>query len=415
MSVSEGVSARLIYKAYSSGTLSPTSEQAPASAPGSSGGRILRRTTHTLNLKKNAFRSNEIRGDRQVGDMRHGTRRVEGSISGELSPATWFDFQEAAHRHTKVASITDSNTEFTNCAADNGASTFTFGGGDPVAEGYRVGDVIRFSNLSEALNNSRNFTILSFGGASNRTVTVTPAPTTMTADTSFNVTRPGVATFIPSTGHVSRAFAFEDNDEVLDVSRLFTECRISGYRMGIPAEGMATFEAMVMGRGQTVLTGASAPFFTAPTAITSTSIAAGPSGVVRVGGTTVGVVTGLDLTLQMAAEAPSVVGQAFPPDIFLGTARVTGTLTALYDDEVFLNNFANEDEISVLLRADAAAGAAPDCVSIFLPRIKFTGADIQRSGEGGQAISLPFEALRFLGSTAGVESTTIRIHDVAAS
>lgn len=415
MALSEGVQASLRYKAYASGALSATAESDPTTAPGASGGQLLRRVTHTLNLRKNTFQSNEIRSDRQIGDFRHGNRRVEGSISGELSPGTYFDLIEAAMRGTKATALAKSNTEFTSCAADNATSKFTFAGGDPVSEGFRVGDVIRFTNLSEASNNSKNFTILSFGGTSNREVTVSPAPTSHSADTSFNVARPGRTIAVPSSSFVSRLFAFEDHDEATDISRLFTECRVTGFGLRMPAEGMDTIDIPVMGRGQTVYSAGSAPFFASPTAITSSGVTAGANGLVQVGGTTVGVITDIALSFAMTADAPSVRGQLFPPEIFLGRAVVTGTLSALFENATFLENFTDEDEISLLVRADAGGGDAPECISIYLPRVKLGGADVSRSGDGAQALNLPFQALRYLGAGAGIETTTIRIHDTAAS
>ena len=120
-----------------------------------------------------------MRADRQIGDFRHGVKRVTGSINGELSLGTHRDFVEAVLRGTGTAAVAKSQAELTSVAADNATSKFTFGGGDPVTEGYRVGMVIRFTNLSEALNNSKNFLITGFSGASNRDVSVHPAPITM--------------------------------------------------------------------------------------------------------------------------------------------------------------------------------------------------------------------------------------------
>ncbi len=415
MALSEGVQASLRYKAYASGTLSATAEADPATAPAASGGQILRRVSHSLNLRKNTFQSSEIRDDRQVGDFRHGTKRVEGSITGEFSPGTYWDLVEAVMRGTEVAALSDSNTEFTSVAADEGDSTFTFAGGDPVSEGYRVGDIIRFASLSVAGNNSKNFTITGFSGSSNRIVAVTPAPADMGADSAFTITRPGRAVALPASSHVSRLFAFEDYDLATDISRLFTECRLTGMRINLPAEGMDTIELMAMGRGMTVYTGGSAPFFASPTAITSTGITAGANGLVMVNGTAVGVITGIDISLSMNAEAPSVRGQTFVPEIFLGTANVSGTVNALFEDATLINNFADEDEISLLVRSDAGDGDAPEAVTIYLPRIKFGSADVQRSGEGAQSITLPFQALRYLGSTAGIDTTTMRICDTSGA
>lgn len=77
---------------------------------------------------------------------------------------------------------------FTSVAAANGASTFTFAAGDPVAEGFAVGKLMIFAGLSEAANENVSYEITAIGGTSNRVITVTPAPTDMAADTTFAVT-----------------------------------------------------------------------------------------------------------------------------------------------------------------------------------------------------------------------------------
>ena len=78
-------------------------------------------------------------------------------------------------------------TDFTSVTATNSTSKITLGGGNPVTEGLKVGDEITFANLSVAGNNTA-FVITAFGGTSNRELTVSPAPTDMTADTAFTMT-----------------------------------------------------------------------------------------------------------------------------------------------------------------------------------------------------------------------------------
>lgn len=415
MSIAEGVSTRIVYKAYASGAITANALADKTSDPGSSGGQILRRVSSTLNLAKDTYQSEEVRADRQIADFRHGVRRVTGAITGELSPATWFPFFEATDRATATAAISLSNTELTSAAADNATSKFTFGGGDPVASGLRVGDVIRFTNLSESANNNTNFLIVSFGGASNRDVTVYPAPTTMGADTTFNLSRPGKATSPPASSHVSRKFAFEEYGSDIDISRLFLECRVAGYRLSLPATGIARVEVSVLGRAMEVLTGASAPFFASPTAATTTGACAAVNGLLRVNGTTVGVVTGLDITHDLAATADAVVGQNFVPEIFLGRNNVSGTVTAFFEDATLINNFTAEDEVNILAYLTASSAVNAEAVTVYLPRVKFGGADRQTSGEGGQVLTLPFQALLYQGSTAGVVASTVRIVDTAAT
>lgn len=415
MTIAEGVSVRVAYKAYASGTMTSNAEADTATAPGASGGQILRRVSSNLDLTKDTYESAEIRSDRQVADFRHGMRRVAGSISGEVSPGTYFELLEAANRDTALPAVSLDETDLTSCEADSATSKFIFGGGDPVALGLRVGDIIRFTNLSEALNNSTNFTVLSFGGTSNREVTVTPAPTTMTTDSAFTLSRPGKTTLVPTSGHVRRLFAFEHYHDDLDIARLFTECRVHGYRLSLPATGMTTIEIPVMGRNMKVLETSSAPYFTSPASATTSGVAAAVNGVLLAGGMQVGVVTGVEINAEVAASAPAVVGQNFAPDIILGRFRVSGQVTALFESATLLKNFLNEDEVGLLVRLDATSAANTDAISIYLPKIKFGGAQVPAQGEGEQVVTLPFTALLYGGATAGVPTTTIRIHDTAAA
>lgn len=415
MSIAEGVSVRVAYKANVAGTMATSAEADTSTIPGASSAQILRRVASTLDLTKDTYESAEIRADRQVADFRHGIRRVAGAIQGELSPKTYFPFLEATHRDTATAGVALDETDLTSVAADSGTAKLTFGGGDPVALGLGVGMIIRFTGLSEAANNDRNFTVLSFGGASNREVTVAPAPTTMGADSDFDMTVPGKTTIVPASGHVRRLFTFEHYHDDLDIARLFTECRVHGYRLSLPATGMATIEIPVMGRGMRVLTAGDAPYFTTPTAAGTEGIAAAVNGVLLVGGSVVGVVTAVEINAEVAASGPAVVGQNFVPDIILGRFRLTGQVTALFDSATLLSNFLDESEVALLVRLDASSAANTAAVSIYLPRIKFGGAAVPAQGEGEQTVTLPFQALLYGGAAPGVPATTIRIHDTAAS
>lgn len=415
MPIAEGVATRVAYKFYSSGDIASAVEPNTATDPGASSAVLLRRVGSTLDLAKATYESAEIRPDRQVQDFRHGMRSVGGALSGEISPGSWFPFIEAACRGTSVAPISLSNTELTSAAADNAARTITFAGGDPVALGLGVGDVIRLTNMTAAGNNNTNFTIVSFTGASNRVLTVTPAPTTQAADTTFNLSRPGRTISVPQTGHVRRKLAIEHYHEDLDISRLFTECRVSGFRLGLPATGMATIECPIVGRNMQVVSGASAPYFASPTAPNTQGITAAVNGVLRVAGSPVGVVTGIEINAEMAASMPAVVGQNITPDIVLGRFRVTGQVTALFEDATLLNAFLNETDVDILARLDATSALDTNAISLHLPRVKFGGGAVPATGEGEQIVTLPFQALLPTAPAAGVANSTIRIHDTAAT
>jgi len=414
MSLAEGVQASVRYKAYASGTIASNAQAVSASDLVATGGQTLRRVSSSLKLAKDTYAANEIRTDRQLQDFRHGVKRATGSISGELSCATYFDFIEAACRGTKAAAITLGPSALTSLSADNTTSKFTAGGGDPVALGLRTGMIFRLTGMSDADNNTKNFLITGFSGGSNRTISVYPAPDTMTADTSFSLVTTGKSIYVPSSSFVNRKYGIEIYNSDIDISRLFTECRVGGFSLKLPATGIGTIEVPFMGRDMEVASGGSAPFFTAPTAETTTGLIAAVNGLLRVGGTVVGVVTGIDINLNLNPSSDGVVGQNFVPEIFLGLANVSGQVTAFFEDSTLVNDFKNETEVSILAYLTASSAVNAQAMSIYLPRVKFGDADVATQGESGQAITMPFQALKAAGTTAGDDATTIRIHDTEA-
>jgi hypothetical protein len=413
MSLAEGSAARLAYKFYPTGDIAANAAAVSATDLQAAGAQILRNVSTGIKLGKDTYQSNERRSDRQIANFRHGVRRVSGPINGEFSPKTYGDFFQAAFRGTWSAGITLSQVELTSLAADKATSTFTAGGGDPVALGLRVGHIIRNTNLSDPDDNSRNFIITGFSGASNRIISVFPAPDTMAADTSFTLATAGKRLVIPSTsaGFVKRKVALEIYRSDIALAQLFTECRVGGFDLKLPATGNATIDFPITGRDQELYQGGAAPFFAAPTADTSTSVLAAVNGLLMVNGIVQGVLTQLDIKMDLAAQADPVVGQNIVPEIFLGRSNVTGSCTAMLQDGTLLSNFSNEDEISILAYLTADNSLAPAAVSIFLPRIKFSDADVSNSGETGQTISLPFQALKYVGAAPGVDQTTIQLVD----
>jgi hypothetical protein len=132
-------------------------------------------------------------------------------------------------------------------------------------------------------------------------------------------------------------------------------------------------------------------------------------------GSTVGVVTGLNVQMNLSPSSDPVVGQNFVPEIFLGRANVTGQVTAMLQDNVLVNDFKNESEVSILAYLTATSDVNSPAATIFLPRVKFGDAPVAVSGEGAQILTMPFQALKYSGATAGLENTTIQLCDTEAT
>jgi hypothetical protein len=412
MPLAEGVSARIAMKQYATGDITPNALDDPLTAPGPTGGQALRRVSSTLALAKNTYQSAEIRTDRQIVDFRHGTQRVEGNIAGEISLATYMELFEAVHRDTRTPGSTVDQAVLTSIAASASASTLTFGGGDPVVAGLSVGKVIRVTGTGTA-NDGKNFTIVSFGGSSNRTVTVDPKPVDITTPvTTFTATAPGASTSPPSSNFVKRKFGFEVFHDDLNLARLYQECRVGSYRLALPATGMGTVEFTVMGRSQ--YNPPTGPYFTDPNPETGTSVLAAVNGSLYFGSEKIGVATSADLTMTLTPTAAEVIGQNYSAEIFLGRANMTGTVTAFLDSQDLINDFINETELSMLFTLNATSAPDSPAMSIYLPRLKFGTAAVNLTGEGGQSVSLNVQALKYVGNAPGVPHTTVVIHDTEA-
>lgn len=415
--LAEGVQVQVYYKKNSAGTMTANTEADTSTIPGASGATILRRVSSSLALNKAQYQSNEILSSRQLRDHRHGSRSVSGGINGEFSPATYMDFVEASLRGTWTAKIVTSQTDFTSVAFDNTAGTATFVAGNPVTSGYQVGDIIRFTLLTvAAANNSTNFVVTAMSGSSNRVFTLSPKPATGSADTTFSMTNTKhvTAPLLPAN-QISRLFTFEHYYNDIDITELFTECRIGGFNVGLPATGLATFDFSVMGRDKAVRTASNAPYFTSPTSPTTTGIFAAVNGLIQVGGTSLGSITGLNVSVNLNPSTQAVVGQNFAPEIFLGKVLCTGQMTALLENEVLLNDFINETEVSLLMYLTTTNAVNSPAATIFLPRVKFTSAPVAVQGESGQIVTIGYQALEYVAGTApGYPASTIQIADTEA-
>ncbi len=379
-------------------------------AAGASGAQAIRRVGSTLALTKDSFASAEIAEHGQTSDLRHGVRRVGGDISGELSCATYKDWFQALLRGTLATGATFSasaGNELTTTAS----TIVRAGAGSWITDGFRVGDIVRGLNLADAANNDKNLRITALTAS-----TITVAETLVlnaTPDATASVTVTGKKVFAPSTraARVNRSFTIEQNHADIDLSEQFLGCRFIACALGMAPNGIATAGFTVMGQDGVVLTAGSAPYFTSPTGVTSTGVLASPNGTLRVGGTDQAVITGFDLSINIGGSSEGVVGKNIVPDVFTGVLNVTGNLSFYLENELLLNNFINEDALSVMLKLTEAEAAPESFISIHLPKIKFTGSSKSVGASGGVIVTQPFQALINTGAAAGFDVSTIIMQD----
>ena len=398
MPVQNASSAGLIYAAETTFGTAPSA--------GGTSQRMRYTPGSGINLLKDGFASNEVRPDQQISDFRHGARRVEGSVTGELSTVTWDDWLAAVMRNTWTAGV--SYTQATGTSVALTGSVFTFGGGSLLTAGFKVGDIVRFTNVPApgAHVNNRNLRITALT-ATTMTVAAAPAGGNFTAQTTFTLAAAGRKI---TNGQLLNQFSIEQNYPDLDMSELFTGCRIGGASFSMPPNGIATVGWQILGQQMQVLNGANAPYFTSPTAAPTTGALTGIEGGLRLAGVEQAVVTQLDLNISLNLSQTPVIGTPITPEIFYGRTVVTGQVSFYLENETLLNAFGNETEVDLVAVCLAAGTAPQDFLAFNLQRVKLNAASKQLVGEGGIIAQAPFQALlRSGGAGTAFDTTTLTI------
>lgn len=360
--------------------LSYVVETTHGTTPSSPSMKALRSTGRNINLTKNTQQSEELRDDRQLADLRHGFNQVQGSIPYELSLQAYDDLLEAALSGTWAAGADTGATTL-----DATAGAFSRAAGSFLTDGFEVGDIVTASGFSTSGNNGR-FRVTAVAAT---TLTVSPidgqAMGTESGAGDEQVTAAGKKLKIGST---LRTFTIERRFTDINQYQVFKGVAVNQMSLSISPESIVGGSFELLGMSAQPFSGTS---LGAPSAAPAETPLSSFDGALYEGGTQIGVVTGLDLTLNNNRTLEGVVGSQFSPDVFEGTCNVSGTLTAFFEDASLVDKFINETESSLDLLLDDINGT--DFIRVRLPRLKYTGGDIDPPQQGPITLSMPFTAL----------------------
>lgn len=374
-------------------------------ANGPLGARDVRRITSDLSLKKDSYESKEIRTDAQVADMRHGMRKIEGSIKSEINPGDQADFIAAIMRRDFTVGATTGSASIA-VVADG----FTRAAGSFITDGFKVGRVVRAVGLVNAVNNGNNFIVLGVtalkltGQFLRDDVLVAEA-----AAPAVTIAEVGKSTFVPKVGHKQTSFAIEHFFEDVSQSELFTGLKVSEIGVNLPSTGMAEFDVKFLGKA---MTPGAAPYFTDSAEAGTAAALAAVNGRFFIAGSRITTATSLQFTINGNASTESVIGSNTSPEVFSGRVQATGSVTAFFENGDLRDAFMNETEQAVIAVFTASNDKNADFIAIVFPRTKLGSAD-KDDGEKGVLQTFSFTALRGVGAVQ--ENTTIAWQDSLAA
>ena len=106
-------------------------------------------------------------------------------------------------------------------------------------------------------------------------------------------------------------------------------------------------------------------------------------------GSVLGYVVGAELKLHNKAEEHYVIGADSAEDISLGKSRVTGEISAYFENNALLEKFLNRQKSSLSISLKGEGGG----YDFQFPHIRFTGQEMPVKGDGAVIQRLPFTAL----------------------
>ena len=385
-------------------------------AAGASGAQVIRRVQSTLGLTKANYQSAEKRADFQKADSRHGIRRIQGGLNGELYLGAWELMLAALCRRDFAANSTitaDTGDGFTYVAS-TGVVTRAAGAGESfITDGARVGMVVRPSGFHASLD-SRNFVLTAVTATTLTWAAIdggTLGSDVSTPDTNAQLAIPGKSTYVPLTGHTSDSFTIEDYESALDISEAYRGVVFGGAQIQVPATGIATIDYnSLLGKDLDIASAGSAPYFSSPTAAGVQRALASTPGYMRFNGAQVAVATSISLTLDLGIEGPDVAFAETVPAVLYGPAiMVSGQASIFVTDQSYLTAFKEETEMEMNLILQAPGSQPRDFLNLYMPRVKINSATRDDPDRGIQQ-TINFEAL-LKGNTTGYESTTLFIQD----
>lgn len=391
-------------------------ESAYGTLPASTLWTPLRRVKATMDLKKDTFKSKEIRTSMQTADLRHGTRRGNGQLQGEIYPGAYADIFAAMLKRDFTAGTSIALGATTLAIAGSGPTyTLTRSAGSWITDGLKIGDVVRITVGAglTASNRDKNLFIVGLTATVATVIVLNGSGMATDAATgTCTVAVTGKKTFIPTSGHTDVSFAEEHWFADVAQNEAYTGIKYSKADLELPPDDTATVSFDRMGQSVTTAT---SRYTTTYNAANTAGATAAPNGALIVAGQVIAIVTGARLSIAPGFSGGPVVGSTLIPALFAKTVEVSGQFTAYFQDATLRDYFINETEISLALALTENNLANCNFMTVVLPRIKLMDA-AKPDNDGEIVQTLPFTALENTAGGAGTtsEASSIVIQDSLA-
>lgn len=193
------------------------------------------------------------------------------------------------------------------------------------------------------------------------------------------------STDVLKAGTTRRSFTFERRFQ--DVTQYFRTLggEVNSVSLSCAPNAMIGVSFGIIGQDVTLTQTAVAS--STYSAATTTSQFDSFSATLSEGGSTIALVTSLEVMLENGIEPQYVIGDDETVRPSIGRSRVSGSLTAYFENETLFNKFLNETVSSLTLLLTDTAG---NTLQIEVPELKYTSGSPDVSGEGSVTVSMDY-------------------------
>lgn len=209
-------------------------------------------------------------------------------------------------------------------------------------------------------------------------------------------------TNVLKAGLNQHSFTLEEGHLGISEYKLITGALIDKLSLSIKPNAIVTGKFSVIGKSF-VINGTTAATGTTAAGGMSAYDAQNSSMVMKEGGVTTAIITGLDFTIDNSTEKATAVGSKNLVGAQFGRSKVTGTLTALFQDATLLAKFLAETPSSI----ECKLSNGTQSHDFLFGNVKYTGGKVDVSTEGLLGISMPFTALYDAVSGSNLQITRV--------
>jgi hypothetical protein len=188
-------------------------------------------------------------------------------------------------------------------------------------------------------------------------------------------------------GKTPKSYTFEEGYTDIGQFRTFTGMVPSSLSLEVGADSYVTASFNFVGKDTSAFSTTSVD--STPTAVAAKTKLYHEGGTFKVGGSVVGYLTGVTLSLDNSATPNNTLGSTGARSITTGNAKVTGQVSGLFETPDLYNNFVNNVDSSI----EFTLTDGTDTLTFFVPKAKFTNGRVVASGDAGVTVELDYSAV----------------------